>query len=307
MKWERKDVVGLEDMRQEEIWHILEMAKGFKEKLIKKKVKKIPQFDNKNFVTLFYQASTRTRFSFEIAAKSLGLNVMNFSTATTSVSKGESLHDTVKTLEAMGVDIFAIRHGLSGAARYVAGISKAHVLNGGDGVHEHPTQALLDIFTIWEAKGKIEGVKVVLVGDHDHNRSSRSNAWGLSKLGAEVVFCGPRSLVADEYTVLGGRFVGDVDEALKDADVIYTFRIQQERQEPGLVPSIGEYSKFYGINEERVKLAKPDVVVLHPAPMIRGSEITSAVADGEHSLVYEMVTNGVAVRMALIYSLLGGE
>jgi len=307
MKWERKDIIGLEDMSGEEIWHILEMSKTFKKKLVEKSVKKVPEFENKNFVTLFYQVSTRTRFSFEIAAKNLGLNVMNFSAATTSVSKGESLHDTVKTLEAMGVDMFAIRHGMSGAARYVANITSAHVLNGGDGVHEHPTQALLDMFTIWESKGKLEGVKVVLVGDHDHNRASRSNTWGLSKLGADVVLCGPRTLVADEYTDLGGRFIGDVDEALKDADVIYTFRIQQERQDPGLVPSLGEYSKFFGINEKRLNLARPDVVVLHPAPMIRGSEITSAVADGDHSLVYEQVTNGVAVRMALIYLLLGGE
>ncbi len=307
MKWQRKDVIGLEDMSPEEIWNILEMSKTFKEKIRTRSVEKNPQFENKNFVNLFYQISTRTRFSFEIAAKSLGLNVMNFSAATTSVAKGESLHDTVKTLEAMGVDIFVIRHGMSGAARYVAGITSAHVLNAGDGVHEHPTQSLLDIFTIWESKGKLEGVKVVLVGDHDHNRASRSNTWALSKLGADVVLCGPRTLVAPEYTDLGGRFLADVDEALKDADVIYTFRIQQERQEPGLVPSLGEYSKFYGINETRLKLAKPDVVVLHPAPMIRGSEITSAVADGDHSLVFEQVTNGVAVRMALIYLLLGGE
>ena len=307
MRWERKDMIGLEDIHPDEIWHILEVSKTFKKKIINKSVKKVPRFENKNFVNLFYQASTRTRFSFEIAAKSLGLNVMNFSAATTSVSKGESLHDTVKTLEAMGVDIFAIRHGLPGAARYVAEITSAHVLNAGDGVHEHPTQALLDIFTIWESKGKIEGVKVVLVGDHDHCRATRSNAWALSKLGADVVLCGPKTLVADEYTDLGGRFVPDVDEALKDADVIYTFRIQQERQESGLVPSLGEYSKFYGINEKRLRLAKPEAVVLHPAPMIRGSEITSAVADGDHSLVYEQVTNGVAVRMALIYLLLGGE
>ena len=307
MKWKRKDLIGLEDVPPDEIWHILKLAKDFKKKLVDKNVKKIPMFENKNFVTLFYQASTRTRFSFEIAAKNLGLNVMNFSAAATSVSKGESLFDTVKTLEAMGVDMFAIRHGMSGAARYVAEITSAHVLNGGDGVHEHPTQSLLDMFTIWESKGKLEGVKVVLVGDHDHNRSSRSNTWALSKMGAEVVLCGPKTLVADEYTDLGGKFVADVDEALIGADVIYTFRIQQERQEPGLVPSLSEYSKFYGINERRLKVAKPDVVVLHPAPMIRGAEITSAVADGDHSLVYEMVTNGVAVRMALIYLLLGGE
>ena len=307
MKWKRKDLIGLEDVPPDEIWHILKLAKDFKKKLVDKNVKKIPMFENKNFVTLFYQASTRTRFSFEIAAKNLGLNVMNFSAAATSVSKGESLLDTVKTLEAMGVDMFAIRHGMSGAARYVAEITSAHVLNGGDGVHEHPTQSLLDMFTIWESKGKLEGLKVVLVGDHDHNRSSRSNTWALSKMGAEVVLCGPKTLVSDEYTDLGGKFVADVDEALIGADVIYTFRIQQERQEPGLVPSLSEYSKFYGINERRLKVAKPDVVVLHPAPMIRGSEITSAVADGDHSLVYEMVTNGVAVRMALIYLLLGGE
>jgi aspartate carbamoyltransferase catalytic subunit len=196
---------------------------------------------------------------------------------------------------------------MSGAARYIADHTPAHVLNARDGVHEHPTQSLLDMFTIWESKGKLDGVKVVLVGDHDHNRSSRSNTWALSKMGAEVVLCGPRTLVSDNYTDLGGRFVGDVEEALKEADVIYTFRIQQERQEPGLVPSLGEYSRFYGINEARLRLAKPDVVVLHPAPMIRGSEITSAVADGSHSLVFDMVTNGVAVRMALIYLLLGGE
>ena len=307
MKWERKDFIGLEDVSPEEIWQVLALAKTFKRKIVEKNVKKVVKFENRNFVTLFYQASTRTRFSFEIAAKSLGMNVMNFSPTATSVSKGESLHDTVKTLEAMGVDIFAIRHGLSGAAKFVAEMTSAHVLNAGDGVHEHPTQALLDIFTIWENKGKIEGLKVVFVGDHDHNRASRSNAWALPRLGADLVLCGPRTLVADEYTNLGGRYVDNVEEALKDADVIYTFRVQQERQEPGLLPSLGEYSKFYGINEKRLKIAKPDVIVLHPAPMIRGCEITSAVADGEHSLVFEQVTNGVAVRMALIYLLLGGE
>ncbi len=307
MNWPRKDFIGLEDVSPDEVWHVLEAAKTFKKKILQKTVQKVPKFDNKNFVTLFYQASTRTRFSFEIAAKSLGLNVMNFSPTAASVSKGESLFDTVKTLEAMGVDMFAIRHGMSGAAKFVAGITSAHVLNAGDGVHEHPTQALLDIFTIWERKGKIKDLKIVFVGDHDHNRASRSNAWALPKLGADLVLCGPKTLVADEYTRLGGRYVDDVDEALKDADVIYTFRVQQERQEPGLLPSLGEYSKFYGINEKRLKLSKPDVVVLHPAPMIRGSEITSAVADGEHSLVFQQVTNGVAVRMALIYLLLGGE
>jgi aspartate carbamoyltransferase catalytic subunit len=203
--------------------------------------------------------------------------------------------------------MFAIRHGMSGAAKFVAENTSAHVLNAGDGVHEHPTQALLDIFTIWENKGRIKGLKVVFVGDHDHNRASRSNAWALPRLGADLVLCGPKTLVADEYTNLGGRYMDDVDEALKDADAVYTFRVQQERQEPGLLPSLGEYSKFYGINEKRLELAKPDVIVLHPAPMIRGSEITSAVADGQHSRVFDQVTNGVAVRMALIYLLLGGE
>jgi aspartate carbamoyltransferase catalytic subunit len=307
MRWEGKDFIGLEGVSPDEMWSILEVAKSFKKKIVDKTVKKVPKFENRNFVTLFYQASTRTRFSFEIAAKSLGLNVMNFSPGAASVSKGESLYDTVKTLEAMGVDMFAIRHGMSGAARFVSEHTSAHVLNAGDGVHEHPTQALLDIFTIWENKGKIQGLKVVFVGDHDHNRSSRSNTWALPRLGADLVLCGPKTLVADEYTNLGGRYVDDVDEALKDADVIYTFRVQQERQEPGLLPSLGEYSKFYGINEKRLRLAKPDVIVLHPAPMIRGSEITSAIADGEHSMVFGQVTNGVAVRMALIYLLLGGE
>ena len=307
MKWNRKDFIGLQDASADEMWYVLEVAKKFKKEIVAKTVKKVPKFENRNFVTLFYQASTRTRFSFEIAAKSLGLNVMNFVPGAASVSKGESLYDTVKTLEAMGVDVFAIRHGLSGSAKFVAENSLAHVLNAGDGVHEHPTQALLDIFTIWENKGKVQGLKVVFVGDHDHNRSSRSNAWALPKLGADLVLCGPKTLVADEYTTLGGRYVDDVDEALKDADVIYTFRVQQERQEPGLLPSLGEYSKFYGINEKRLKLAKRDVIVLHPAPMIRGSEITSAVADGERSRVFDQVTNGVAVRMALIYLLLGGE
>lgn len=307
MSFAKKDILSIEGLSSEEINFILNTTKKFKQELVKKSVKKVPGFENKTLVTLFYQPSTRTRFSFEIAAKYLGMNVLNFTPSGSSIEKGESLRDTVKTLEAMGVDIFAIRHNSSGAAKYVSQIVNCHVLNAGDGTHAHPTQALLDLFTILEIKSRIGGLKVVLVGDHNSARVTHSNVSALTKLGAKVILCGPSAFVSREFEKLGAEIIYDIGEALKDADVIYTFKFQDHAHEKGLVPSLNEFSKLYGINKERMALAKPDAIFLHPAPMNRGREITSDVADGNQSAVVEQVTNGVAVRMALIYLLLGGK
>lgn len=307
MKLAIKDLLNVEDLSLPEVQMVLETTRKFKRELLEKSIRKRPRLENRTLATLFYQPSTRTRFSFEIAAKYLGMNVLNFTPGDSSVEKGESLRDTVLTLEAMGVDVFAIRHSSSGAPGYIAPFLRAHVLNAGDGGHSHPTQALLDIFTVLERKGKVEGLKVVLVGDHNFSRVVHSNVAAFSRLGARVVLCGPPALLSPGFARLGGEIVHDLREALKDADVVYTFKYQDHAHGQALVPSVNEFSRFYGITKERMALARPDAIFMHPAPMNRGREITSEVAEGEQSAVVEQVTNGVAVRLTLLSLLLGGE
>ncbi|MDN5347341.1 MAG: aspartate carbamoyltransferase catalytic subunit [Clostridia bacterium] len=305
MSLRSKDLLGLQDLTAEEIGLILDTAASMKE-VLQREIKKVPALRGKLVVTLFYEPSTRTRTSFELAAKCLGADTVSIATATSSVAKGESLKDTARTLAAMGVDAVVIRHSAAGAPAILARTIKASVLNGGDGMHEHPTQALLDMFTIKEKLGGFRGLKVAILGDILHSRVARSNIWGLTKLGAEVRVVGPATLMPPEIERLGVKVYHRAEEALEDVDVINVLRIQRERQKMGLFPSLREYTRLYQLTPARLKLAKPEALVLHPGPMNRGIEISSEVADGLQSCVNEQVTNGVAVRMALLYLLIGG-
>jgi len=302
----RKHLLGLEEMSREEILLILETARGFKQ-IFTRSVKKVPTLRGKTVVNLFFESSTRTRTSFEIAAKRLSADVVNFNISTSSVTKGETLVDTARTIEAMGADFIVMRHSASGAPWYLSKHVRSAVLNAGDGTHEHPTQGLLDTYTILEHKGKFEGLKVVIVGDIVHSRVARSNMWALTKLGADVTLVGPRTLVPPEFTQYGVKVCYHLREAIRDADVINLLRIQTERQKSNLFPSIREYRLLYQINEQRLGAAKPDVMVMHPGPINRGVEISQGVADGPHSVINEQVTNGVAVRMAVLYLLSGAK
>jgi aspartate carbamoyltransferase catalytic subunit len=302
----RKDVLGLEEMAREEIEAVLRNAAAFRE-IMARPIKKVPTLRGKSVVTLFYEASTRTRASFELAAKVMSADAINIAAASSSVAKGESLKDTALTLEAMGMDLIVIRHPLSGAPAYVARTVGVPVINAGDGMHEHPSQGLLDLLTLQEAKGRVEGLKVLIVGDIAHSRVARSNVWGLRKLGAEVRLCGPATLVPHGIESLGARVYEDVDEAIRGVDVVNVLRIQLERQERGLFPTPREYSERFGINPQRLERAAPDVTVMHPGPMNRGLEISPEVADAGYSVITAQVTNGVAVRMALLYLLLGSQ
>ncbi|MEM5768714.1 MAG: aspartate carbamoyltransferase catalytic subunit [Bacillota bacterium] len=300
-----KDVLGLENMTPEEIKLILETAGPMKD-IIRRDIKKVPTLRGKCVVTLFYEPSTRTRSSFELAGKYMGADVVNISTSTSSVVKGESLRDTVLTLQAMGVDIIIVRHPAEGAAQYIARSVKAGVINGGDGTHEHPTQALLDMFTIRQYKGSLAGKKIVIVGDILHSRVARSNIWGLNKFGADVHVVGPGTLLPPDMEKMGVTVHHRMEEALEGADVVNILRIQLERQQKGLFPTSREYARLFGINQQRLSYAKPDVLIMHPGPMNRGLEIAPDVAYDERSAIEEQVTNGVAVRMALLYLLSGG-
>lgn len=306
MKWLRKDVLGLEDMSVEEIRHILHTAKAMKE-ILMRPIKKLPTLKGKSVVTLFYEASTRTRTSFEMAAKVLGADTSSISVAQSSVSKGESLFDTAKTIQAMRADLVILRHSSSGSTNFLADILDAGVINAGDGQHEHPTQALLDIFTMEEHLGDIKGKNVVIVGDALHSRVARSNAWGLSKLGVNVTLVGPPTLLPVEMAGLGVKMTHDLDSVLPGADVVMALRLQLERQKSGLFPSLREYSHLYGLTTERLKKTEKKSIVLHPGPMNRGVEISDDVADSVEALIERQVTNGVAIRMALIYLLIGGS
>ncbi len=305
MKLERKDILGLQEISPDEIRLILDTAESNKE-ILSRPVKKVPILRGKSVCTLFYENSTRTRTSFELAAKIMSADTTSISTSGSSIQKGESFKDTLLTLEAMGVDLFVIRHSASGAPHFAAKTVKSHVINAGDGMHEHPTQGLLDMLTIRENKGGFEGLKVLVVGDIMHSRVARSNLWGLSKMGAEVSLCAPQTLLPAEMDRLPVKVFTDLDEAIEDVDVVNVLRIQLERMNRGFFPSIREYSTLYGINKDRLRKAKPDVLVLHPGPMNRGIEIMPDVADGEFAVITDQVTNGVAVRMALLYLLLGG-
>jgi len=306
VKFDRKDLLGMKDLSREEIELILDTAVPMKD-VIKRDIKKVPTLRGKAMVTIFYENSTRTRTSFEIAGKYLSADTVNLAVSTSSVQKGESLRDTLKTIEVMGFDLMVMRHGMSGTAHYAARNTSMRVINAGDGEHEHPTQALLDMYSIRESKGTLEGLKVAIVGDILHSRVARSNIYGLTKFGCEVRVVGPSTLMPPEIEKMGVKAYYNLDKALEDVDVINVLRIQRERQEAGLFPSLDEYSNLYMLSPGHLKYAKEDVLVLHPGPMNRGVEISSEVADGSHSVIDEQVTNGVAVRMALLFLMMGGS
>lgn len=304
--WTRKDLLALQDLSKEELKLILQTADSFKE-VSTRPIKKVPALRGKTVVNLFFEASTRTRNSFEVAAKRLSADTMNVAIQLSSVTKGESLIDTAKNLEALKVDIVIVRHSVSGAPYLLSRALKASVINAGDGSHEHPTQGLLDIFTIKEHKGKIEGVKVAIVGDIAHSRVARSDIWGLTKLGAKVTVVGPQTLIPSQIEKMGVQVTNKLEEALAEADVVQMLRIQMERQEANLFPSIREYGMLFGLNAEKLKKARPDVLIMHPGPINRGIELTSEVADGKNSVILEQVTNGIAVRMAVLFLVSGAQ
>lgn len=301
----KKDLLGLKDLSAYDINEILHTAETMKY-ILTQKNKKTPHLQGRTVVTLFYENSTRTRLSFELAAKYMSANAANISASGSSVAKGESLIDTAKTIDVMGTDILVMRHNMSGAPHLIAPLIRASVINAGDGMDEHPTQALLDMLTIKEKKGSFEGLKVAILGDIYHSRVVRSNIYGLTKLGAEVSVGGPATLMPQGMEQMGVKVFNSVQEALIDADVVMGLRIQLERQKSGLFPSVREYNRFFGIDEKRLKFAKPDALVMHPGPVNRGVEFASSVVDGEQSVINEQVTNGVAVRMAVMYLLSRG-
>lgn len=298
-----KDLLGLRDLTAEQISLILDTTTSMKE-VTQRPMRRVPALLGKNIVTLFYESSTRTRTSFDVAAKNLSANTTNIALAQSSVTKGETLIDTARNLEVMGYDSVIIRHNMSGAPHLLARNIKGAVINAGDGCNEHPTQGLLDIFTMREKKGEIKGKKVVIVGDIMHSRVARSNIWGLTKLGAKVTVVAPPTLIPKGIEEMGCEVSYQLEPAIKDADFINVLRIQLERQQQGLFPSLEEYHKFYGITAERLKKCKPDVIVMHPGPINRGVELDSEVADGPFNVILEQVTNGVAVRMAVLFLLL---
>jgi aspartate carbamoyltransferase catalytic subunit len=300
-----KDLVGLEGLSGETITGILDTAEPFKE-ISERAIKKVPVLRGKTIVNLFYEPSTRTRISFEFAEKRLGADTVNISSVGSSVVKGETLVDTARNLEAMRIDMVVIRHPSSGAARFLADRIPSNVINGGDGQHEHPTQGLLDMLTLRDRLGRIEGLKVCIVGDIVHSRVARSNIFGLQALGAEVAVCGPRSLIPYGIEQLGVQTFYHIEDAIQWADALNILRLQLERMETGFIPSLREYNRVFGVTRARLEKAPRDTVVLHPGPMNRGVEIDSAVADGPQSVILPQVTNGVAVRMAVLYLLAGG-
>lgn len=300
MVWTRKDLLGLEDLTREEIELILNTAESFKE-VSTREIKKVPALRGKTVVNLFYEPSTRTRVSFEIAAKRLSADVINIMSETSSVKKGETLVDTGANIQALKTDIIVIRHNSSGAAAMLARSLNISVVNAGDGWHEHPTQALLDILTLKERFGGIDGLNVTIVGDIAHSRVARSNIWGLVKLGAKVMLCAPKMLIPEGIEQLGARISYDLDEALKDADAVNVLRMQFERDQISAFPTPIEYFKNYGITRQRINKAKKDIVIMHPGPLNRGVEISNEVADGGNSVILEQVTNGIAARMAVLF------
>ncbi|MFA5794079.1 MAG: aspartate carbamoyltransferase catalytic subunit [Candidatus Brocadiia bacterium] len=304
--WTKKHLLGLEDLSADEINLIFDTARSFKE-ISTRNIKKVPALRGKVVVNMFVEPSTRTKTSFSLAAKRLSADITDFSPSTSALVKGESLKDTAKNIEAMGIDIVIIRHTAPGAPHLLSRTINASVINAGDGAHEHPTQGLLDIFTILEQKGSIKDLTVAVVGDITHSRVARSNIWGLIKLGAKVIAVGPATLIPPEIKELGVRVSYDIDEVIKEVDVINILRIQLERQQRGLFPSVREYARLFGINTERVKKAKKDILIMHPGPINRGIEITSDVADGKNSVILQQVTNGLAIRMAVLYLVSGSN
>jgi aspartate carbamoyltransferase catalytic subunit len=298
--WTKKDLLGLEYLSREEIELILYTAQSFKE-VTTRQIKKVPALRGKTVVNLFYEPSTRTRTSFELAAKRLSADVINIEIETSSVRKGETLIDTGRNIEALKIDIIVVRHNCSGAPSILSRAVKASVVNAGDGWHEHPTQALLDMFTLKSRLGKLEGLNVSIIGDIAHSRVARSNIWGLTKLGAKVTVCAPKLLIPIGIEKFGVKVTSDINEALENADAINVLRMQFERDGALAFPSKLEYFKQYGITSERLKTCKKDIVVMHPGPINRGVEMSSEVADGKNSVILEQVTNGIAIRMAVLY------
>ena len=301
-----KDLLGLEQLSAEQIVRILDTAEPFKE-VSERRIKKVPTLRGKTIVNLFFEASTRTRISFEFAEKRLSADTVNVTAQGSSVEKGEGLVDTARNLEAMRIDMVVMRHPASGAAQFLASRIPSNVINAGDGTHEHPTQALLDLLTIRDKLGRIAGVKVCICGDVLHSRVARSNIWGLVKLGAEVGVCGPQSLLPRGIEALGVRVFRRIEDAIRWADVLNVLRLQLERMQAGFIPSLREYYRVFGVTPERLACAPKELLVLHPGPINRGVEIDSRVADGPHSVILDQVTNGVAVRMAVLYLLAGGQ
>jgi len=306
MRWNRKHLLDIESLTAEEILTVLDTARVFRA-VSERAIKKVPALRGKTVVNLFIEPSTRTRISFELAALRLTADVINFTAEASSLRKGETLKDTARNLEALNADIIIIRHSATGAPHFLSRFLNASVINAGDGAHEHPTQALLDTFTIRERKGRIAGLNVTILGDILYSRVARSNIWALTKLGARVTLCGPSTLVPRVFEQMGCRVTYDVDEAIAQADIINLLRIQHERQRKTMFPSINEYTSLFGLNKERLARTKPDAIIMHPGPINRGVEIDSEIADCGRSVILEQVTNGLAVRMAVLFLVNGGK
>jgi len=308
MSWNRQHLLDLQSLSAEELTTILHTAQAFKA-VGERAIKKVPALRGRTVINLFVEPSTRTRISFELAALRLSADVINFTAESSSLKKGETLKDTLRNLEALNADFIILRHGASGAPHFLARFARSHIVNAGDGAHEHPTQGLLDTFTLFEHKGRIEGLNVTIVGDILNSRVARSNLWALTTLGAKVTLCGPSTLVPRVFETLnpGVRVTWDLETALRGADVVNLLRIQHERQRVGAFPNIGEYASLFGLNQARMKWIRPDALIMHPGPINRGVEIESDVADGPQSVILEQVTNGLAVRMAVLFLLNGGR
>jgi len=299
-----KDLLGIKELSSEEIYHILDTASGFQD-VLKRDIKKVPPLRGKSVVSLFFEPSTRTKTSFALAAKRLSADFVNFSVSTSSVLKGESIQDTAHTIQALGADFVIVRHASSGVPHILSKITNMSVINAGDGANEHPTQALLDLLTIQTHKKRIEGLNVAIIGDIAHSRVAKSNIYALTKLGANVRVIAPPTMMPAEIQKIGVDVFHSVEEGIRKCDVVMTLRLQLERQTKGFLPSLKEYYKLFGLTPDRMKLAKSDAIVMHPGPMNRGVEIASSVADGPQSVILEQVTNGIAVRMAVLYLLAG--
>ena len=306
MSWNRKHLLDIQSLSPEEILTVLDTARAFKA-VGERAIKKVPALRGKTVVNLFVEPSTRTRISFELAAQRLTADVINFSAEASSLKKGETLKDTARNLEALNADIIVMRHNASGAPHFLARFLRASVVNAGDGAHEHPTQALLDAFTVREKKGKIAGLNVTILGDILYSRVARSNIWALTKLGARVTLCGPATLVPKVFEQMGCRVTYNVDEAIEGADIINLLRIQHERQRKTMFPSIGEYTSLFGLTKARLARTKPEALIMHPGPINRGVEIDSEIADSSRSVILDQVTNGLAVRMAVLFLVNGGQ
>jgi aspartate carbamoyltransferase catalytic subunit len=302
MKLQSRHLLGLEGMRKEDITLILDTAISFKE-VLERPIKKVPPLQGKTIVNLFFESSTRTRISFELAERRLSADVVNFTAVGSSVSKGETLKDTARNIEAMKIDMVVIRHASSGAPHFLTRVVKANVINAGDGAHEHPTQALLDMMTLREKYGKLEGLRVCIVGDILHSRVARSNIYGLKTMGVEVSVCGPATMIPRNIEALGVRVYHRLEDVIPQVDALNVLRIQLERQKSGLFPSLREYHRFFGVTKEKVDRAPKPITIMHPGPINRDVELSADLADGPHSVILEQVTNGEAVRMAVLYLL----